>query len=64
MSDAAKPPPAEKSLADHELVTRAGFDLDYFLSLPEFEQRLVLKMAERLVDAEHRAADQDDGATG
>jgi hypothetical protein len=58
MSEPPKTPPAaseERALPDLELVRRAGFDLDHFLSLPEFEQRMVLKMAERLVDAARRA---------
>ncbi|HUK59482.1 MAG TPA: hypothetical protein VLV50_09650 [Stellaceae bacterium] len=59
MSEAPKPPPAagaeDKALPDLELVRRAGFDPDHFLSLPEVEQRMVLKMAERLVDAARRA---------
>ena len=58
MSDGPKahdPAPDEPALPDLELIRRAGFDLDHFLSLPEFEQRLVLKMAERLIDAARRA---------
>jgi len=47
----------DKALPDLELVRRAGFDLEHFLALPEFEQRMVLKMAERLVDAARRAED-------
>jgi hypothetical protein len=58
MSEAPKPPAAnageETALPDLELVRRAGFDLEHFLALPEFEQRMVLKMAERLVDAARR----------
>jgi hypothetical protein len=60
MSEAGDPPPelgGDESLPDLELIRRAGFDLDHFLSLPEVEQRLVLKIAERLVDAARRAED-------
>jgi hypothetical protein len=42
-------------VTEHELIQLAGFDLDHYLSLSEVEQRLVLKMAEHLVNAERRA---------
>jgi hypothetical protein len=45
----------QEVVAEHELIRLAGFDLDHFLTLSEVEQRLVLKMAERLVNAERRA---------
>jgi hypothetical protein len=56
VSDPAKAEPGEP-VADLDIIKRAGFDPDYFLSLPDFEQRLVLKMAERLLDAARRAED-------
>jgi hypothetical protein len=42
-------------VAEHELIQLAGFDLDHYRSLSEVQQRLVLKMAEHLVNAERRA---------
>lgn len=45
----------EDIVAEHELIRLAGFDLDHYLSLPEHQQRLVLKTAEQLVDAQRRA---------
>jgi hypothetical protein len=59
MSDEPKSPPEpdEGTPPDLELIRRAGFDPQQFLALPEFEQRLVLKMAERLLDAARRAED-------
>jgi len=44
----------EDIVAEHELIRRAGFDLDHYLTLSDHQQRLVLKMAERLVDAARR----------
>lgn len=52
----------EDIVADLELLRLAGFDIDRFLSLSDFEQRLVLKMAEQLVNADRRAAPEDDQA--
>jgi hypothetical protein len=46
--------PDQDIVAEHELIRRAGFDLDYYLGLSDHDQRLVLKMAERLVDAARR----------
>ena len=45
----------EDIVAEHELIRRAGFDLEQYLTLPEHQQRLVLKTAEQLVDAQRRA---------
>jgi hypothetical protein len=66
MNDATPPvhPPGsrgtdEEIVADHALLRLAGFDLDRFLALSDFEQRLVLKMAEQLVNADRRAAPDD-----
>lgn len=46
----------EDIVAAHELIRLAGFDLDRYLSLPEHQQRLVLKTAEQLINAQRRAA--------
>ncbi len=46
----------EDIVAEHELIRRAGFDLEQYLALPEYQQRLILKTAEQLVDAQRRAA--------
>ena len=53
----------EEIVLEHELIVRAGFDLERYLGLSEHEQRMVLKMAEHLVNAARRAEDQG-GATG
>jgi len=45
----------EDIVAEHELIRLAGFDLEQYLTLPEHQQRLVLKTAEQLVDAQRRA---------
>ena len=42
-------------VADQELLRLAGIDIDRYLALSDFEQRLVLKLAEQLVDAGRRA---------
>ena len=42
-------------VAEHELIRLAGFDLEQYLTLPEHQQRLVLKTAEQLVNASRRA---------
>ena len=47
--------PRSDIITDHELLRRAGIDIDRFLALPDFAQRLTLKLAERLVDAGRRA---------
>jgi hypothetical protein len=47
-------------VADHDLLRLARFDVERFLTLVDFEQRLMLKMAEQLVNADRRAA--PDGA--
>jgi hypothetical protein len=49
----------EEIVADLELLRLAGFDIDRFLTLSDYEQRLVLKMAEQLVNADRRAAPDD-----
>jgi hypothetical protein len=55
----ARPPAARQDIvAEHELLRLAGIDLDYYQTLSEFDRRMVLKMAERLVNADRRAADQ------
>lgn len=45
----------EDIVAEHELIRLAGFDLAHYLSLPDYQQRLVLKTAEQLVNAARRA---------
>jgi hypothetical protein len=51
------PPRSDEDIvAEHELIRLAGFDLDHYLTLPEHQQRLVLKTAEQLVNAQRRAA--------
>jgi hypothetical protein len=68
MSDDPVPEPRapratnEEIVADLELLRRAGVDIDRFLALSDFEQRLVLKMAEQLVNAERRAEPEADQA--
>jgi hypothetical protein len=68
MNDGPAPDPAaprgpdQEIVADHELLRLAGIDIDRFLTLSDFEQRLVLKMAEQLVNADRRAAPGDDQA--
>ena len=53
---ASDPPGGEPEIvADFELLRLAGFDIERFVTLPEFEQRLVLKMAAQLVNAERRS---------
>jgi len=52
----------EDIVADFELLRLAGVDIDRFLALSDFEQRLVLKMAEQLVNADRRAASGEDQA--
>ena len=65
MSDDPVPEPEapratkEEIVADLELLRRAGVDIDRFLALSDFEQRLVLKMAEQLVNADRRAVPDD-----
>jgi hypothetical protein len=49
------PPASEEVVAEAELLRLAGIDMAHFLTLSDFEQRLVLKMAEQLVNAERRA---------
>jgi hypothetical protein len=56
MSDPEPKPGGDHDIVgEHELIQLAGFDLDHYLTLSEVEQRLVLKMAEHLVNAERRA---------
>jgi len=52
----------EEVVADLELLRLAGFDIDRFVTLSDYEQRLVLKMAEQLVNADRRAAPEPDQA--
>lgn len=59
MSDNPTPRAAPPDIVhDLELLRLAGIDLDYYQALSEFDQRMVLKMAERLVNADRRAGDQ------
>lgn len=52
----------EEIVADLELLRLAGFDVDRFMTLSDYQQRLVLKMAEQLVNADRRAAPGEDQA--
>jgi hypothetical protein len=47
--------PDEEIVAEHDIIRLAGFDLDHYLTLSDHEQRLVLKMAQHLLNAERRA---------
>jgi hypothetical protein len=68
MNERPDPDPAaphgtdEDVTTDNELLRLAGVDIDRFLTLSDYEQRLVLKMAELLVNAGRRAAPDDDQA--
>lgn len=46
----------EEIVADDELLRLAGIDAARFAALSDFEKRLVLKMAEQLVDAARSSA--------
>jgi len=54
------PKPDEEIVAEPELLRLAGIDMARFLALSDFEQRLVLKMAAQLVDAQRRAETPDE----
>jgi len=58
------PKPEDEIVAEPELLRLAGIDMARFLALSDFEQRLVLKMAAQLVDAQRRAETPEDDAQG
>jgi hypothetical protein len=50
------PKPHEQDIVvEHELLRLAGIDIERFRGLSDFEQRLVLRMAAQLVNADRRA---------